>query len=141
MPLRLPKSRADEPWLAIVEFPSFSDAKAFQTLIAESFALQVLVRRKQEYRKQGAFASWRTTRIFREAYSARSFTAEMLSDIAIAHGYCGTLSAISTWLRKAKQEGLVAKVGKGEWEWVKPQARETAATLSEEPQCATPAAQ
>lgn len=113
-----------QPWLAIVEFPSFDDAKAFQTLVAECLGESAQVRRKLEYRKQGAFAEWRTTRIFRQAFLGRSFTSEMLAEVAVNNGYAGTVSSISTWLRKASQEELIFRIATGTWEFL-PKAEET----------------
>jgi hypothetical protein len=117
-PTKLPS----QPWLAICEFPAFDDAKAFQALVAECLNEQAQVRRKLEYRKQGAFAEWRTTKIFRKAFVGRSFNAEMLAEAAINNGYCGTRSAISSWLRKATEESIVQKVGPGEWEFTQCEA-------------------
>lgn len=107
-----------QPWLAICEFPSFQDAKAFQALVAECLGETALIRRKLEYRKQGAFAEWRTTRAFREAFGQRSFDMEMLASAALSAGYCGSQTSVKSWLVKAKQEGLVAKVGRGEWQFL-----------------------
>ena len=33
-----PPAKASQPWLAICEFPSFADAKAFQALVQEYLA-------------------------------------------------------------------------------------------------------
>ena len=108
----------EQPWLAICEFPSFEDAKAFQSLVQEYLGEVALVRRKQEYRKQGAFSSWRTTRAFREAFGSRSFNHEMLQQAALAAGYAGTRHSLSAWISKAKQERLIEALGRGEWQFI-----------------------
>lgn len=109
---------APQPWLAIVEFPSREDAEAFQHLVAECLGEFAQVRRKLEYRKQGAFAEWRTTRIFRTSFAGRSFNIEMLAEVAEKNGYAGTKSAVTTWVQKALEEGIVQKVGPGEWKFL-----------------------
>ena len=106
-----------QPWLAVCEFPSFDDAKAFQALVQEYLGEAAVVRRKLEYRKQGAFSSWRTTKAFREAFPDRSFNYEMLQQAALVAGYAGTKSSLGAWTRKAKREGLIELVGKSEWKF------------------------
>lgn len=111
----------DQPWLAIFEFQSYSDAAAFKTLVQEAFGDEPLLRRKIGYFKQEVFASWRTTSILRNALANRTFDAEMVSKVLEQHNYSGTISSTRAWLGKAIDAKVIERMARGEYKFLQPE--------------------
>lgn len=111
---------ADQPWLAIFEFQSYSDAAAFATLVEEAFGDKPTLRRKNAWFNQGAFSSWRTTTLLRSEFGNRNFNRAMVSAALEKNGYSSSPAATTAWLAKATTSKVAERIGKGEYRWAVP---------------------
>jgi len=113
---RLTKRYASHEWLVLHSFPSFADAKAFQTLAEEAFGQESICRPKGQYESAGNISAWRMTQVLRTALTGNSFDLPTLQIAAQAHGFTG--KSAQSWLAKANKFGVVRRLEKGIYEFL-----------------------
>ncbi len=111
------------PWIMQYEFPSYEDAQAFREMLREAgyetLAARALLRQRYDYFKPEEFPKWPITLAMRQALSGRSFDKETLAIAMQEHGWGGGKAGTNSWLKRAIQVGIVARLEHGIYEFTR----------------------
>lgn len=103
-----------QPWVLLLDFPSYADAEVAKQMIQEAFGDlfgEFTLRPKRHHPSHGNIAQWRSTALLRSALSNRTFGIEEVQQVFIANGYLA--ADYRSWLTSACKFGAVERIARG----------------------------